>query len=279
MSDNLLYNRYVSVAFGFPGEQFTQVDNLRVKFVVEKTSQAAPNKAKIEVYNLSKDSRSLAERGSRTSPVVLRLVAGYGSNAKVLFVGDIAWVISETSGPDIITTFEIGDGEAAYQLANINKSYEEGVSLKDVFGDVINSFGKAVKDLRELKVEKVLNGLTLSGKSRDVMDDLTAKQGLEWSIQNDAVQITRQGGATPEQAILLTSKTGLIGIPKKKKKELGITVTSLLQPDLTPGRRIVVESRDINGAYRVRRVVHKGDNFATDWYSDVEAEELGTGLV
>lgn len=274
MSNNLLFDRKIEFAFGLVGEEYTVIKDLRVKFNIEKTAVGSPNKAQVVVYNMSKNNRSLAERGTRKNPLTMVLKAGYSSNIKQIFIGDVSWVVSEILGPDIVTTFEIGDGEAAYQLANINKSYSGGTSLKDIFKDVIGSFGKTVKDLKDINPENIIHGLTLSGKSKEAMDQLCDKQGLEWSIQSDAIQITKKDGATSQEAFVLTTETGLIGIPKKKKKDLGIDLNSLLQPEIEPCRIIEVKSKEINGLYRARRVVHQGDNFGGDFMTSIEAEDL-----
>ena len=41
--------------------QVTKIDGLRIKFTCEKTNEGNPNNSKIEIYNLSTDTKSLLE--------------------------------------------------------------------------------------------------------------------------------------------------------------------------------------------------------------------------
>ena len=261
----LLFDRKAVITFGPRGEQGKQISGLRVKFQIEKNLEAIPNKATISVYNLNSDSRALTERKN----LALVLAVGYGQLLENVFNGDIARPTSKLDGADIITTFEVGDGEKAYQESKVNITYAGGTTLKDAILGVAKSFGKSIKDLSALGPEKILNGMVLSGPSRKHMDDLSSKAGVEWSIQDDSIQIIKKGGATNDEAVLLTSTSGLIGIPVKKDK--GIEVASLLQTKIKPGGIIEVRSKFISGMFKVTKVIHKGDTHDNEWLSVVEA--------
>lgn len=264
---NLLFDRKAIITFGPKGQEGKRIDGLRVRFEIEKTIEKFVNKATITVYNLTRDSRALCER----KDLVLILSAGYGSMLEDIFSGDIARPISKLEGSDFITSFEVGDGEKAYKEAKVDVTFKEGTSLKDMFVDVAKTFGQQIKDLSALPADKLLNGFVASGNSRNVMDDLTRKHNLEWSIQDGALQVTGRGKSTSEEAVYLSPSTGLVGSPIKKDE--GYEFTSLLQPKIKPGRKLVVESPTINGIFRVERVVHKGDTHDKDWFSILEAKE------
>lgn len=266
MSD-LLFDRRAIITFGPKGQEGKKIEGLRVKFEIEKTIQKFVNKATITVYNLSRDSRALCERKN----LILILSVGYGEMIEDIFTGDISRPVSRMEGSDWVTTFEVGDGEKAYKEAKVDVTFKEGTSLKDLFLDVAKSFGHQIKDSADLPPDKLLNGFVASGNSRTVMDDLTRKSGLEWSIQDGGLQITKRGKSTSEEAVLLNSGTGLIGSPIKKDDSYEFT--SLLQPKIKPGRKIVVESLDINGTFIGEKVVHKGDTHDKDWFSVIEAKE------
>jgi len=260
-----LYDRKAVIIFGEKGKAGKRLDGLRVSFEIEKTPEAYVNRAKVAVYNLSRESRADVEK----KDIYLVLSAGYGTQLGDLFKGDITRGWTEQSGADFITNFEVGDGQKAYQESNINVTFSEGTSLKDVFTSMAATFGKTIKDLSAIDPGSILNGLTLSGLSRAHMDELTKKAGLEWSIQDDAIQIVKAGGATREEAVFLSQNTGLLRIPKKKEK--GIEFDCLLQPKIAPGKRVIIESRTISGIFVAQRVVHKGDNFDKDFMTSVEA--------
>lgn len=266
MANDTLFNRKASFQFGLPGQLGRFYSGLRLRFKIIKTSDSKPNKSNVQVYNLTKETRTLAEKKGQ----VFILSAGYENTEEVLFSGDIARIITELDGPDYITTFEAGDGEKAFQTARIEKSFQENVDIKDVFSEVINSLGKSIKDVSAVKSSKIVNGISLSGLSRTHMDELTKRYGLEWSIQDGAVQITEALKSTKESAVLLSVNSGLIGVPKKKE-DGSIDVVSLLQPQIRPGRIISIESKFLTGEFVCRKVTHSGDTHGQDWYSQIEA--------
>lgn len=262
---NQLFDRKIEIAFGVPGKPGNKYSGLRVEAKLELTSNSSPNKGKIKVFNLNSKSRALSE----VKGLVFILKAGYGTNLSTIFSGDIARASSSLEGDDIVTTFEIGDGETAYREARTDASFDAGVSIKTVFQDVVKSLGKAVGDLSSVTDGTFLNGITLSGHAREHMDYLTKKQGLEWSIQDDTVRVVKKGKSTVEEAVLLTPKTGLIEIPKKKDQ--GIEFKCLLQAKIKPFRAVRIESKNLTGNYRCERVKIDIDNLGGKFICDVEA--------
>lgn len=263
---NELFNRKASFTFGLPGKLGKSFDGFRIKFKIIKTSDSSPNKSNIQIYNMTKETRALTEKKG----LVFILKAGYETSEEKIFSGDVARAITELDGPDYVTTFEAGDGEKAFQTARLEKSFQEGSDIKDIFAEVIGSLGQTIKDVTSIKSQKINNGVTLSGLSRNHMNELAEKHGLEWSIQDGGVQVLEKNKSTKETAILLNSNTGLIGVPKKKE-DGSIDVVSLLQPKIKPGRLIKIESNFLTGEYVCRKVTHVGDTHGQEWYSQIEA--------
>ena len=266
----ILFDRTATLIFGVkntvvndPGRQVT---NLRMAFKIEKTSESFPNKAEIRVWNMSESSRSLAER----QQLKLFFEAGYGGKNRGLFVGSGGRVLSRREGPDIITEFEYGDGETEFQNAKLDFSFNPGTSVKEVFSKLTETIGLPLGEQKGIKDETFLSGLTLSGPVRDHLDNLTERQNLEWSIQDGEVQIIPKGDTITGEDVFLTPETGLIGSPKKKDK--GLEITSLLIPEIRPGRKLKLESEFLKGIYRILKVTHQGDTHGKEWYSVTEVE-------
>jgi hypothetical protein len=266
--NDYLFDRQAVIIFGPAGLEGKRLEGLRVKFEIEKTIEKFVNKASISVYNLTRDSQSLCEKKDLT----LLLSVGYGALLEDIFKGDVARPITVMEGSDYITTFEVGDGEKAYKESKVNFTFKEGTALKDMFLDVAKTFGKQIKDMADLPADKLLNGFTATGLSRNVLDDITAKSGLEWSIQDGDIQITKRGKTTSEEAVLLSSSTGLIGRPMKKDDSYEFT--SLLQPKIKPGRKVQIDTPNLKGIFRCEKVIHKGDNFDKDWFTVMEAKPV-----
>jgi hypothetical protein len=240
-------------------------EGFRIGFRIEKDTSSTVNKAEVRIYNLAEASRGYAEKTAK----VVELLAGYGSTPKVIFRGDIGRCISTKEGSDVITKFEIGDGMVAYQQSRLDLSFKAGTTIKDIFDSLVGALGLTKGDQANIPNKTFLRGLSLSGPARDHLDYLTQKFGLEWSVQNGAVQIVQKNSTTSETAFLLSPNTGLIGSPNKKI--IGVEVLSLLQPDLNPGRLIQIQSKLVNGNFRAEKVVHEGDTVDLPWYTRVEA--------
>lgn len=291
---NPLWNRSIAVSFGPKGRENegVKVSGLRIAFEITKTSEATPNTAKISIYNLSPDHRALLETDEDLGVI---LECGYGGNLEELFAGDIRRAVTEqkdakklealavstmNQGPDKITVIEATSGQFAVECATIDKSYVEGRGVISIISDVIQSFevygidtSKALRFLGSVADKTAQAGMILSGSSSAQMDKLIGMLGLEWSIQDDELQIITQDGKTTEEAVLLTPQTGLIGSPILKKG--GIEFTALINPKIKPGRAvaITIEEKKYTGFFRVWRADFTGDIHDNSWYVKAEAKE------
>lgn len=280
MADDRLFDRIAILRVGKPGElgrEFSSViipddpkkqptRGFRISFDIEKTDIAIPNKATVVIYNLNTDNRNFC----RQTGVNVELLAGYGQKPKLLYSGQFTRAISHDSGPDVLTTFEMGDGIQAFQNSTTDASFAPGTNVKDILNTLAKSFGLPLGEVSGVPNMVVQNGATFSGPTRDHMNDMTSRLGLEWSIQNGAVQILAAGAPTTQDVILLSKETGLIGSPHPKEK--GLEVVSLLQPDISPGRLVQVVSKAFPQGqnFRASKVVHKGDTDEQEWYTKIE---------
>lgn len=278
MDSQELFDRFAVLNFGLEGSKgqsyasriYTQdpadpgTPGFRIGFKVEKDASSTVNKAEIRIYNLTGTSRGLAENTKN----IIELFAGYGKEPKLIFRGNPSRVISSVGGPDSVTTFEVGDGLKAFQDSRVDVSFKQGTPVRDVFQTLTNAMGLAKGEQKDIPQKAFPGGLSLSGPVRDHMNYLSNKLDLEWSIQNGAVQILPKGKSTSQAAFLLSAETGLIGSPNKKDK--GLEVVSLLQPEINPGRIVEIKSKFVNGQFRVEKVSHEGDTADTAWFTRIE---------
>lgn len=272
MSEDILYNRTAKLKVGVLGQEGKDFTGLRVKFNVVKTSEANANTSKISVFNLNPDSRSFMEQQNLVAVLEVGYEPpGFDPFTGIIAVGDIkrGKVKNERQTTDWVTSIEMGDGEKALQEIFFNQAFEKGASVSKVIRDVASSFGKPVNTIVGLEDKTYKSSLNLSGASKDILTTLTSEVGLEWSIQDDEVQILPPEGSTTDEVLLLSPLTGLISSPIKREK--GIEFTGLINPQVRPGRRVFIESRDISGEFRVRKVTFDGDTLEGDWKMMVEA--------
>ena len=269
------------------GESKT-IKGLRVVFEITKSLLSFPNLAKIEIYNPNSNTISLLQR--KFTKIVLN--AGYEGNIKLLFVGDIRNVFQNKRGVDRIVTIYAGDGERDYQNAVFNKTFTENISIKSAINEVMRTFKEvtigAIEGVPDINDR--LRGQTLSGSSKEILNKFADEYGFDWSIQNNEVIITPfEDALTSSEAVLVNAATGMIGSPVIT--EIGVDVTTLLNPALLPNGSFVVQtiSSDIQlgnlffrnvsrtngeGAYKIQEAIFKGDSHDGEWTSTAKGRLL-----
>jgi len=300
----MLFDREVSLIIGQSGGKGVEVAGLRIEFSVEKTSTETLNNSTIDIYNLSPDSQKLVE--TPNNAVILK--AGYKQDvgAKTIFVGIVRRSLTVRAGPDWVTKLELDDGLIAYRDSKRAFSFPAGASGVAVLKNVASSFGLDVRQLPTVQDKAYPGGFSFVGRSREAMAKVCGYLGLEWSIQNQEIQVIKKGGAAQRTAIVLSEDTGLIGSPALEAKTLsdkaaakeGITVNtagvikrrsansdgevetklevqgykvvSLLQPTLEPGGVVQLKSRGIDGQFfKIEKLKHSGSNFGGDFHTEI----------
>lgn len=266
MANEFLFDRDWSLTFGPPGGEGKEFKELRTTFKVKKTGTRTLNTAEVTIYNLSKESRALADRRGGA----LLLKAGYKDPPmKLLFSGAIRLAKHEQDGPDWVTSFECADGIRAYTAVVVHESFGPDTTEKAVIDALAKKLGVDMGTIKGLSEAKYGKGRQLSGPARYYLDALCLRRRLRWTINDGVLQIIPFGSSTDEDAVLLKPDTGLIGSPERT--ESGIKVVSLLQGGINPGRRIKVEAKNIQGDFIAENVTHIGDSHGDDWYTEIEA--------
>jgi hypothetical protein len=255
------------------------IEGLRTQFKVKKTLKKEPNEGEVAIYNLSPEHRVLLQK--KGVPFILE--AGYGSDLRRLFSGDVRFGDSVREGPDWISKIQSGDGENAYRFAQVSEGFGKGTQASAVFQRVANATGLdvrgAIASVAGKLTRQFTQGYSAHGKASTEIDRVLKDSGLEWSIQDGKLQVLPSGQPLPGEAIVLTSSSGLIGspehgTPEKKEDTPFLKVKCLLQPLLTPGGLVRVEARSVKGNFRIETVTHQGDTFGQDFYSDLELRPL-----
>lgn len=281
-----LYKRRVTltVARLVPDAFFTVESNavvirdLRVAFSVQRSLESSPNTAEVTVSNLAERTRAAFQE----KPLLVTLDAGYDDNEDRLFSGDLLYARPKKLPVDWEVTMQLGDGARAHRHARVRRSFKAGVKLKDALSETAASMGlripDSVSDAREL-LSSFSSGLTLEGPSERELSRLLGPTGLQWSVQDGALQILRDRDHRRDEAVVVSENTGMVGSPesgspRQRGEQPTLTVSKSLDPRITPGCRIQVESKVARGLYRVERVTHVGDTHGSEWTTKIEAKPL-----
>lgn len=255
-----------------------EVADLRQQFKADHTSDSTPNKLQYSVWNLSPASRAHL---SSEKDLVIQVEAGYADGqTDVIFLGDIERIVQVREGPDWITRLESADGGKALRATKVAFSFKEGTKIVDMIKHVGKQMLVDVGNLKELsqsdlkrKIEEYANGSAVFGRAKDIMDGLCKSAGLDWRVQEGALEITQRGQPFGTEAVVLAPDSGLIGSPEPGE-EGKVRAVSLIQPGLKPRRKVKLESSALNGFYVISTVSYTGDTHGSDWYAALEMVPL-----
>lgn len=306
------FGRNYSLVFGprnpaNPADRGILVKDLRIVFSINKTLETAPNAAIVEIYNLAKTTRARIEDGvakilknaqgveDLVNIPTMILNVGYGDDLKNIFIGDVAQITTKRDGPDIVTSFDIGDGASTYADAKLDVSFGPGTKFPQVLNALREKMGLTLGSVIGINpTDQFQNGVTISGPAKDSLTKILSRQDLSWSIQDNKLQILPATSTTNDVAVLLNKSTGLIGSPFKAKvlndtlvnpqeanasssksgkaMKSGLQCQILLNPEIKPGRQIKVESENVSGTFKVTKLRHYGDTHSAPWYTEIVAE-------
>lgn len=265
-------NRIVEVRVGLPGAQGTSFAfPLRVEATAEHTSGRLPNKIKVTLYNLSEDSiRKLEVPGT-----VVQAFAGEDVPG-LLGRGDVAvkGVRTKIAPPNRVTSLEAGDGRRRWRESELSKSWPPNTTLNQILNEAIVAFGvpRGFVSPRLPLTTKFASGYAWLGRVRDLLDDILAPHSAEWTLKDGQIDILMPGDALPGNAVFLSPSTGLVGAAERTSK--GVNFTSLLNPQIRPGKGIQLDSFAAKGLFRVSKVSHKVDSRGIIWETKGEAVTL-----
>lgn len=285
----ILLNGDCFVEFEFEDGSLLRLDQINedyqrrldIDFSILKTQSSHPNKSNVKIYNLNPTTRKLISQSAKK----IRFFAGY-EIIKQIAVGDIVFADSRQEPPNWVTEVFFGDGQDSFENSRTSITFSEGTSLKDILSKLSTNMGLVVKELPEALTETLNGSLSLEGLTKDMLDIVTRDFGLDWSIQDDELLVTKSQEPSGGQIIVINSTTGLLETPQITK--IGIKFKSQLNPDTKPKGLIEIkseswqvdsgqsavfidESKDYNGTYQCRNVEYSGNNYGGPFEVIVEA--------
>lgn len=286
------FDRQVTITIGV-GDAILAISDNKIEFELETSRAGFPNEAKIGIYNLSRTTRQRIKDAGE----FIQLEAGYPQNKGIIFKGNLAKVWHErVSKTDIVTRIEAADGLSDFQNAMINTTLPAGQnSPKDIVQACAAQF--EVVGVGSLNILDGLPGTdratVLCGNVKDELDKVGRKHDFSWSIQNNELELVKNGEAI-EDVTIVSKETGMIGAPTVT--ESGVDVKVLLNPKLRVNRIIQVISdfiddadtlnfnkRDTDlggGFYRMDKIKYAGTNRADGEFTcTIEGRRVSNGRV
>jgi hypothetical protein len=217
--------------------------------------------------------------------MTLLLEAGYQNNLQIVFTGDVRTIAHTRDGASWNSRFQCSDGGAAWSGGTTRVSFAPGTPIDRVITKLAGDLGVGVGNLTQtllaggFNVKQYANGFSASGLASRELDRVLSAAGLQWSIQDGALQLLKPGATLPGQGYLLNASTGLIGSPQygeqDPKRGSYLKVKTLLLPSIRPGSLVQLDAVGTKGGFRVEKATHSGDTDAQEWYSELECTRVG----
>ena len=287
----------VSAVFNTSDATGLTVDGLDIDFRIDKSLKATePNRCELEVYNLTSDHRkALGSAGALT----VRLEAGYIGASQLLYLGNVRSARSERTGQgltDFVTKISSEDTTARLTRVSPDKKTLKGahaavqipmgprVSIKDAISALAAALGKTTATVNADVLGDVggimINGSAVLGDARARLTDIVRSAGLEWSVQDGAVQLLNAGKAlSTTLAVQISPDTGLVESPTADSQGV-VQAKSLLIPQIAPGTLVnfigpndpsgLTPCEFVVGGYRVDKCRYTGSTFKKDFYVEMD---------
>lgn len=259
-----LWSRQIDLMAGSKG---FDGDNFRIEFNVPFSTSEDPDVSEINIYNLSKDSLAAIE-----SKAYVILNVGYKGDIGNILSGKIEELSSKWDRVDKITTIKVSDGGFEWRGTRIQKTYAPGSTAKYLMQDLSGLLGLEVVEISPKNDITYQLGRTISGDVEKALKGLVKDTNSKMFIDKGKLYIRDKDKGT-QTGFLLNSDSGLIGSPEKIEEEdkqgikvIKYKVKSLLNHRISTDSIIQVQSRSVNGNYRVESGSHSCNDtqFITD---------------
>lgn len=248
------------------------LSNLDCVFHAKKSLKQEPNTCEVKLYNLAEFTRLTLETPKR---LILRLDAGYPGKVCQIFLGEVRGAKSSVEGPDIITEISTGDSEQEMATSRIKMTVGPNTTAKTVLEAIAREMKVGLGNVSSVAARLQASGAfgqgtLIKGKCADELTRVCDANNISWSVQNGVLQFLEHGTALDAEAVLLSPNTGLVGSPTIDHKGI-VSATALIQPDLTPGRKVKFDSLAFKGVHKITDVEYTGDTRGQDWYAKIHA--------
>lgn len=295
----MLWNRQYRLKFPDIGLEFA--NTLRVAFDITKDLSKQTNKGKIVIWNLSDDTRKKIV----VPDTKVEFYAGYKDNggAVRLFVGSVISAQTKDDGKDVTTELSLSDGQTAIRDTAFSLSFAPGTPGNTIIQYIADEMGLPLVWGDGVQFGTFKDGFSFVGMAADALDAICYGSGVKWSVQNEILQLIKEGGTVSNKGLVFAPDSGLIGspewytkansqpntaTPKRKRKQSentdpstassGWKVKTLLSPTLNPGDLVKVESRYVEGWFKVQSGHHTGDTYGDEWNSELDLVDRNATL-
>ena len=250
------------------------VSRLRCVFNINKTTNASPNVLFARIYNLKPETEARCIEYTR-----VQIHAGYKyANYGLIFDGKVVQFRRGKENPvDTYLEVHAGDGDDVLNGGTI----AELVPKDKKEQDMLDKYIKAMQERGQLKQGSVsvddlqatlLRDRVTAGTVKNEVRSLLSARNMTGFLNNGTYNVIRKAGYMPGEVVILSPKTGLVGMPEVTPQ--GIQARCLLNPRILLGGLVEIKSNILSGVPYTPGTASK-----TDAQGNVVPGDPGGGIV
>lgn len=234
---------------------------IEIDFDIPFSTNKEPDISEIDLYNLSESTiNQIRDEG------YIYVNAGYRDlqNIGNLLVGKIEDVTSTWEGTEKITKILASDGAKDMRNVEIEKTYAENTTSKDIMTDLSNLLGYNIIAINPVENKIYKRGKAIKGKAYDILKELATDTKSKMFIDKNSIVI-RDDEVGENVGFTLNKRSGLIGSPEKEvdesdgKQTVYWRIKALLNSKFKTDAIINIESEYVKGQFRIVEGRHTGD--------------------
>ena len=265
--------------FEFGGEPFP----LHISFSFQKTDLYSPNNGNLSVWNLAPEHTAMLIENEENARLMLE--AGYRDHITRIFSGIVNFSSTSMDGGDWRTDIEVIDTLEEQRDSYVTLSFAPGTNWRDITDEAASQMGVKIDYGHNAEFKNIDTGFQFVGLADDVFTKACDSNGLSWSIQDGRVKMKKTNDTMPPGVIyVISADTGMIGMPVRVclagsaetgDKIIGYDVTCFLNGDIHIDDYVYLDSKFIQGAFRVYSIEYTGDSQSGDWITKMRLLEKG----
>ena len=213
----------------------------------------------VTVYNASPSTLGYIQNNME-----IKLNAGYSGNLGSVIVGTIASFKNNQNGIDSELKILVNTDINAIFNRTVAKTYAPGTNSQQILEDLLRSINVETGTIFVNNNKVYETGKSVNGTYKQIINEIVKETSSYMFVRNNIMYIV-DGVYELDTGYLLRPETGMIGSPEEIEIDgaKGFKFTMCLNPMMTTGSVFRVESKNVNGLWRVQDGTHSGSNFET----------------
>lgn len=247
--------------FQILGKEITYPE-LYLEFEINFDTTSDGNVGHVRLYNLSSTTIQLFKKDT---PFTLK--AGYAEDIGLLLPGVVISASTYFESTNKITEVIIGDNTDAWLSSMVNQTWRAGVNASEIAKDIVKDLPLKTGEIKLNNDISYPKGKTFSTTRKMALEEIAKDTDTKLHVSRGKIYL-RPESVGSQEVIILNKDTGLISSPQRinDKDEEGYKVQSLLNYRIASDSVLNIESKTINGLYRVSKGSQRlnGNDFITD---------------